>query len=321
VIFAGVYIKNPVFLAPMAGWSDGPFRKLCLQGGAGLVYSEMISADGTVRLQKRTLDLARFDDDQRPISLQMFGADAAILAAAVEIISRLEPDFIDLNFGCPARKIVKRGAGAALLKDLFLMQKIAAAAVKATPVPITAKLRSGWDAETINVVQAAQRLQDVGVKAVCVHPRTQTMQFRGAADWRLIAEVKKAVSIPVVGNGDLRVPDDAGAMFEQTNCDAVMIGRAACGNPWIFEQFSTYLRTGERLPSPSVARRLEMCLLHLQRSIEAYGEKRALSLMKKQIVLYLKGLPNAAELRKQILASYSMLNVSTILESNIHSQL
>jgi len=280
----------------------------------------MISADGTVRLQKKTLDLARFDDHQRPISLQMFGADAAIMSTAVEIISRYAPDFIDLNFGCPARKIVKRGAGAALLKDLSLLQKIAAAAVKATHIPITAKLRSGWDGESINVVQAAQRLQDVGVKALCVHPRTQTMQFRGAADWQLISEVKKAVSIPVVGNGDVRKPEDAKKMFAQSNCDAVMIGRAACGNPWIFEQINTFLQTGERLPAPTASHRIEMCLLHLHQSIETYGEKRALSLMKKQIFLYLRGLTNAAEIRKQILAANCTMDISTILESYIHSQ-
>lgn len=296
-------------LAPLAGWSDPPFRRLCSEYGAGLVYTEMVSADGAVRQQKKTLALAAFQDCERPIVVQLFGAEAATVAGAIAVIATLKPDCIDLNFGCPAKKIIKRGAGAALMRNLPLMQEIAAAAVRATTIPISAKLRSGWDSESINVVEAARRLQDVGVSMLAVHPRTQVMQFKGQADWRHIARVKESVTIPVIGNGDVQAAADAGRMFDETGCDAVMIGRAACGNPWIFEQARHYLRTGKVLPAPSLSERINLCLRHLNFSIESYGETRAVQMMRKQILLYLKGIPHAAEIRRQMLrlTTYSLV--------------
>ncbi len=265
------------------------------------MYSEMISADGAVRLQQKTLRLASFSEAERPIALQLFGADPETTAEAAKILAELKPDFIDLNFGCPAQKVVKRGAGAALLRDLPLLQRVAAAVVRASAVPVAAKLRSGWDENSINVVEAAQRLQDAGVHMVAVHPRTRSMQFGGHADWRLIAKVKEKVSIPVIGNGDVKTAADVPRMIAETGCDGVMIGRAACGNPWIFHQAREMLRTGVVPPPPSPAERAELCLRHLRLGIEFYGEKHAVLMMRKQLLLYFKGLPGAAEMRKRLL--------------------
>lgn len=300
-------------LAPLAGWSDLPFRRLCREYGAGMVYTEMVSADGALRAQRKTLALTEFDEVERPVVIQIFGAEAETVAGAVRTIAERRPDFIDLNFGCPAKKIIKRGAGAALMRDLPLLQQIAAAAVKASTVPISAKLRSGWDAESVNVIEAAKRLEDVGVRMLAIHPRTQTMQFKGRADWRHIAAVKQAVTVPVIGNGDVQSPADAVRMFRETGCDAVMIGRAACGNPWIFQRARQYMQTGIMPPAPSFEQRVKICLRHLELSVEHYGERRAVQMMRKQMLLYLKGVPNIAEIRKQVLTCNTFQAVENVL--------
>ena len=199
------------------------------------------------------------------------------------------------------------------MRDLPLLQNIAEAAVRVSTVPISAKLRSGWDAESINVVEAAKRLEDVGVRMLAIHPRTQTMQFKGKADWRLIAAVKQAVAVPVIGNGDVQSPDDAVRMFLETGCDAVMIGRAACGNPWIFQRTKQFLRTGIMPSPPSFEQRVKICLRHLELSVEHYGERRAVQMMRKQMLLYLKGVPNIAEIRKQVVTCNTFQAVEKVL--------
>ncbi len=300
VNLAGVDIEQPTVLAPLAGWSDAPFRRLCREFGAGLVYTEMVSADGAIREQQKTLELAQFEDSERPIAIQIFGAEPQDIAGATKVISDMQPDFIDLNFGCPAKKVLKRGSGAALLRNLPLLQHIAKAAVDATDIPIAAKLRSGWDAHSINVVEAAQRLQDVGVKLLAIHPRTQSMQFRGKSDWSLIAAVKQAVDIPVIGNGDIQTPQDAKRMIDETGCDAIMLGRAACGNPWLFQQVNDYLSTGIERPLPTMKERLHVCIRHLDLTADVFGPRRGVLMMRKQVGLYLKGMPNATDLRRKI---------------------
>lgn len=302
-------------LAPLAGWSDSPFRQLCREFGADLVFSEMISADGTVRNQAKTITLAEFSESERPIGLQIFGAEPETVAEAVRILSRLKPDFIDLNFGCPAKKVVRRGAGSALLKDLPLMQKIAAAAVRATDLPVTAKLRSGWDAASINAVEAAKRLADVGIAALTVHPRTQTMQFSGKADWQIIRQVVEAVSIPVIGNGDVKSAADARRMLDETGCRGVMVGRAACGNPWIFLQIRRYLDRGIPPSDPSPAERAQTALDHLQRTIEKMGERQAVAFMRKQLIHYFKGLPHASLIRQQLVTATGFQDVEAALKT------
>jgi nifR3 family TIM-barrel protein len=308
----GVMTNFPVILAPLAGWSDGPFRLLAKEFGADMVYTEMVSADGAVREQEKTLALAQFTDAERPLVIQVFGAEPDVMAGAVEIISSMKPDYIDINFGCPARKVVKRGAGAALLRDLDLLQRVAQAAVNASDIPIAAKLRSGWDTESINVVEASQRLQDIGVQLLAIHPRTQTQQFKGHSDWSLITKVKKSVSIPVIGNGDVKSPFDAQKMKNDTGCDAVMLGRAVCGNPWLFRQVKDYLELGLEPTPPTLQERLDVCIRHLRLSAEAFGPERTMHMMKKQVALYLKGFPDASELRQQVFSASSfdvMINV------------
>jgi len=298
VILAGIEIKEPVVLAPLAGWTDTVYRQLCKEFGVGLIFTEMASADALVRNKTRTLDICRFTEVERPIGVQLFGAEADTLARAAEIVAELRPDCIDINFGCPAKKVVKRGGGSALMRDLSLIEEIGRAVVAATPIPVTAKLRSGWS-DTV-VVEACLQLEQAGVAAVTIHPRTQKMGFKGRADWRLIAEVKRALKIPVIGNGDIAAPADARRMFEETGCDLVMIGRAAQGNPWIFSRTIAQLRTGVDVPPPTNAERLALCIRHLDLQARHYGEHVAVYTMRKHIASYLKGVPNVAEFRDQL---------------------
>ena len=317
---AGVNINSPTVLAPLAGWSDAPFRRLAKDFGVGMVYTEMVSADGAIREQKKTLELAEFDESERPIVIQVFGAEPETVAGAVEIIAGMKPDLIDINFGCPAKKIVKRGAGAALMRDLPLLQAIAKAAVNATEIPIAAKLRSGWDSASVNVVQAAQRLEDVGVQMLAVHPRTQTQQFKGLSDWNLIGAVKETVSIPVIGNGDINQASDAKKMLDQTGCDAIMVGRAAFGRPWIFSQIRDFLFLDKEPIEPTMADHLKVCLRHLDYMVDVFGEKRALRKMRKQVGLYLKGFPNASEMRKVIFGLDQYEDVKQILQQRVDAE-
>ncbi len=311
MILAGRQIDNPVVLAPLAGWTDSVFRRICKEFGVGLIYTEMASADALVRNRKRTLDICRFSPEERPIGVQLFGAEAETMAAAAKIVAELEPDFIDINFGCPAKKVVRRGGGSALMRDLQSIQSIGTAVVTATAIPVTAKLRAGWQ-ETV-VVEACQRLQDVGIAAVTIHPRTQKMGFKGQADWRLIADVKKAVSIPVIGNGDVNTAQDARRMLDETGCDLVMIGRAARGNPWIFKQVVEYLKDGVIIPPPSFEERLAMCIRHLEAQERFYGARVAVFNMRKHISYYLKGGEHVTQFREELFRQNDIFKVRASL--------
>ncbi|MFQ6606171.1 MAG: tRNA dihydrouridine synthase DusB [Fidelibacterota bacterium] len=315
-------VAPPVLLAPMAGITDYPFRLLCKEMGAGLVYSEFVSAHGIIRENRKTLDMIRFTPEERPIGIQIFGDKPQVMAqAAQHIVEQFAPDLIDINYGCPVPKVTRHGAGSAALRDLTLMEDITRVVVKAIPdVPVTVKMRSGWDKTSIVIPQAGPLLQDCGVKAITLHPRTARQGFQGQADWRLIKELKAAVSIPVIGNGDIRKPADVLRMFQETDCDAVMIGRAALGNPWFFQQAQALLK-GLPLPAmPSLSNRVELCKRHLDLMREWHGERIGTNLMRKHFGWYIKGFPGAATYRQELVLAPQAKDMYALLETvkNVH---
>ncbi len=300
MIFNDIKLDGRAVLAPMAGITDSSFRLICRELGASMVFSEMISADGLFHKNENTQDLLFYRQYERPIGFQLFGIDANMMAIAVEMIMTFEPDFIDLNFGCPIKKVVKRGAGAALLSDIPNLKNITKAVVRNSPIPVMAKIRKGWDERNVNAVDVAKILEQCGVKAITIHPRTQTQQFKGSSDWSIISKVKKAVSIPVIGSGDIKSAVDAKRMIEITGCDLVMIGRGCLGNPWIFKQTNYLLETGKLLPDPTLDERLEIILKHFDDKIKSSGLKSAIFEMRKHFAWYIKGLPDCTELKVEL---------------------
>lgn len=310
--------KNNVFLAPMAGITDLPFRVLCAEQGAGLVYSEMVSAKGILYDNENTKELLRISHNERPSGIQLFGSDPAILGDIVKRLTEdtagLGFDFIDINMGCPAPKIVRNGEGSALMKEPRLAGEIIKAMSEASAVPVTVKIRKGFNASWNNAVQIARIAEENGAAAVCVHGRTREQYYSGYSDWEIIAKVKQAVSIPVIGNGDIQSPKDAENMFKQTGCDAVMIGRAAQGNPWIFGSVAKYLETGETIPPPSNSEKIEMALRHAKMMMEYKGEYIGLREMRKHLCWYIKGINGAAEARVRINKTESFDEMEAILK-------
>jgi tRNA-dihydrouridine synthase B len=291
---------NPLVLAPMAGITDLPFRVICREMGAGIVYSEMVSAEALIRDQQRTLSLLETDSRERPVAFQLFGCRPATLARAAAILSERPIDIIDINMGCPVPKVLKSGSGSALLRDLGLAQEIMEAVVGATSKPVTVKVRLGWDAKSIVAVDLARIAVTAGVSAIAVHARTKVMGFSGKADWTMIKAVKESVAIPVIGNGDVRSAHDAKRMLDETGCDGVMIGRAIEGNPWIFRDAKTYLATGVAPAHPSVEERQTVMLRHLNDVIGLLGEDIAVREMRKHLCWYTKGLSGGAEFRQKV---------------------
>lgn len=301
---AGVTMDSPFVLAPLAGVSDSPFRRLSREQGASAVYTEMVSSDGLVRGSQATMEYCAFDPSERPIGIQLFGSDPAIMADAARVLSDLpperRPDLIDINMGCPVRKVVNRCSGAALLQDVPRIAAIVEAMSNATSLPVTAKIRLGWDGNSRNVVEVSRVLEASGAKAVAIHARTRAEKFEGHAHWDLIGEAKAAVKIPVIGNGDVRTPDDAVRMLQLTGCDGVMLGRAAFGDPWVFRRMRALLERGEALPMPTASERLEAGIRHLGMMIEAVGSDHAAREMRKHVAWYVKGLPNSHAVREQV---------------------
>ena len=308
-------IDHPIFLAPMAGITDHPFRVICREYGVGVVYTEFVSANGIVRESAKTLDMVRFTPDERPIGIQLFGEDAATIAESAAIMAeRFQPDIIDLNFGCPVPKVTKRGAGSAMLRDLDLMREVVEATVAAVPdLPVTVKMRAGWDNNCIVATEAAAIVEDAGAVALTLHPRTTKQSFSGLADWSLIAEVKQTVSIPVVGNGDVRTPHDALRMFKETGCDAVMVARGALGRPWFFRQIGDLLagREPQEVTLSEVAR---ICRRHFELLLADRSEQLTVNLTKKHFSHYLKGFPNAGHWRKAFLSTESTATIGQLLD-------
>jgi tRNA-dihydrouridine synthase B len=310
-------IETPIFLAPMAGVTDYPFRVLCKEQGAGIVYSEFVSAHGIIRENLKTLQMIKFSDFERPIGIQIFGDSPEIMAEAAMLVeNKFEPDIIDINYGCPVPKITKKGAGSAALRDLCLMDDITAAVVESVPnTPVTVKMRAGWNISSIVIPEAGQRLEKLGVKAIALHPRTTKEGYSGRANWKLINELKKSVSIPVIGNGDIKSPTDILSMFEETGCDAVMIGRAALGNPWFFKEAVATFK-GLTPPSPpTTSTRIKGCKNHFINMIEWHGERAATNLMRKHFGWYLRGFEGAGSYRKSLVTASNRDEMFSILNS------
>ena len=295
-----VSLQGKFLLAPMSGVTNSIFRRIVRKYGAALVFSEVISAEGLVRGNFRTLRMLRFREEERPISIQLLGSDPQVMAQAAQIVSRFNPDFIDLNFGCPARKVTGKGAGASLLRDINLSRRIIEAVVRATPIPVTLKMRIGWDSRSIVALQLAKLAEDCGIRGVIIHGRTASQKFSGEASLEMIGRVKEEVSIPVIGNGDVNSPERAQKMILTTGCDGVMIGRGALGNPWIFLQAQVYLRGEEPPQPPSLKEKIKLCLAHYRMALEEMGEFKAVREMRKNISWYTKGLPQGSTLRKEI---------------------
>lgn len=308
-----VEIKNQIVLAPMAGICNSSFRKIIKQMGAGLIYAEMVSDKAIFYNSKKTIDMLYMEDEERPITQQIFGSDVeSFVMAAKYIYEHQHPDIIDINMGCPVPKVaVKSQAGAALLKNPQKIKEIVSAVVSSVPIPVTVKIRSGWDHEHINAVEVAKICEEAGAQAICVHPRTRSQGYTGKADWSIIKSVKEAVSIPVIGNGDIKSCYDAKRMLEETGCDAVMIGRGVLGNPWLIKECVMYLETGEVLPKPSPKERIDMCLYHLNLLKELKNEHIACLEIRTHISWYLKGLPKANDIKNKI---FSLDHISDIIQ-------
>lgn len=307
-------IDTPILLAPMAGVTDYSFRILCKEQGAGIVYSEFVSAHGIIRENDKTLDLIKFHEEERPIGVQIFGDSPQVMADAAKfVVDKFKPDILDINYGCPVPKVTKKGAGSAALKDLGLMEDITRAVVASVPrVPVTVKFRAGWDLQSIIVEKAGTILENAGVKALTLHPRTTMQTLKGNANWSLIKLLKETVSIPVIGNGDIKVPDDVLRMFKETGCDAAMVGRAALGNPWFFKQAQALLE-GKTVAEPSVDDRIKLCKRHFKLLLQSRGERKGLYLMRKHFGWYVKGFPGAADYRTQLVTAKSIDTAKTIL--------
>lgn len=293
-----VSLDGNIVLAPMAGVTDLPFRLLCKEQGADLICTEMVSAKGIFYNNKNTEDLLRIDDRERPVSLQLFGSDPDIISEMAKKIEHRNFDILDINMGCPVPKVVNNGEGSALLKNIPLAAKIIEKTVKAIDKPVTVKFRKGFGADEVQAIEMAKAAEAAGAAAVAVHGRTREQYYSGKADWEIIAKVKDTVSIPVIGNGDIFTPEDAKNMMEQTNCDGVMIGRGAQGNPWIFHQIKTYLETGMAPEKPPFSEVCRMILRHAKMQIEWKGEKRGIREMRSHAAWYTAGYPHSASLRR-----------------------
>ena len=312
--------RFPLYLAPMAGVSDKIFRQLCKEHGADILTTEFVSAEGIFRRNQRTREYLDFDEIERPVGVQLFGADPEHMAeAARQVIDWVAPDFIDLNFGCPVNKVVAKNGGSALLKDCPALASVAAAVVRAVPpMPVTAKIRIGWDGDSINAPRVARILLDAGITAITVHGRTRAQGYAGVADWDTIAEVAAAVSIPVIGNGDLASAADVAKRRHETGIAGAMIGRAAMSTPWIFSQTKRYLVTGEIPDAPELPERWNLILRHCQLVVAHWGaEESAMRSMRARLMAYSRAMPEAKRLREKFSHVSTLAEVEAIAEENI----
>jgi tRNA-dihydrouridine synthase B len=305
----------PLLLAPMEDVSDPPFRYVCKQNGADMMYTEFISSEGLIRDAAKSLKKLDIFEYERPIGIQIFGSDIEHMREASAISSKANPDLIDINYGCPVKNVACRGAGASLLQDIDKMVAMTKAVVEATHLPVTVKTRLGWDDNTKNVQEVAMRLQDVGIKALTIHGRTRAQMYKGVADWSLISEIKKNpnIEIPIFGNGDIDSPEKAAAWRMEFGVDGMMIGRAAIGYPWIFREIKHYFKTGEHLDKPTMAERISACKTHLQKSIEWKGPKTGVFEMRRHYANYFKGIEHFKEYRMRLVTAGSFEELEAIL--------
>jgi tRNA-dihydrouridine synthase B len=304
----------PLFLAPMAGVSESPFRRLCRQHGADVVVTEFLSAEGIRRENEATISKLRFGDDERPIGVQIFGADAVAMAEAAALVTDVfQPQFVDINFGCPVKKVVQRNGGSGCLKDLGLVEAIIRAVARATHLPVTVKTRSGWSEDTRDPVGIALRMQDAGARAFTLHARTRTQMYTGTARWEEIAAVVDALDIPVIGNGDIKTPEDVVRMLDVTGAAGIMIGRGAFGQPWIFDQAKDLMAGRPKRPTPPVEERFAVALRHARMVEEYEADPRGAAIeFRKHLGWYVKGLPSSADLRKRLHAVNSFGEIESI---------
>lgn len=295
----------PLLLAPMEDVSDPPFRALCKENGADVVYTEFISSEGLIRDAAKSVQKLDIYEKERPVGIQIFGSNIESMLRSVEIVEETKPDIIDINFGCPVKKVVCKGAGAGILKDIPLMVELTKAMVEHTHLPVTVKTRLGWDHDSIKIVEVAERLQDVGCAAISIHGRTRAQMYKGDADWKPIAAVKNnpRMHIPVFGNGDVNTPERAVEMRDEYGLDGAMIGRASIGNPWFFNQVKHFFKTGEHMPTPTILQRVEAARRHLQMSIDWKGETLGVLETRRHYTNYFKGIPHFKEYRTRLVTS------------------
>ncbi len=290
----------PVLLAPMEDVTDLAFRLVCKRRGADIVYTEFVSSEGLIRDVKQALQKIRINEEERPIAIQIYGNRVDSMVEAAKIAEAAGPDFLDINYGCPSKHVAGKGAGSGLMKTPELMEAITRGVIDAVKLPVTAKTRLGWCEDQLNVIEIAQMLERCGIQTLTIHGRTRTQKFKGQANWEMIGDVKRAVKIPVIGNGDVITPQDAKRMLEVSGVDGVMIGRGTYGNPWIFEQTKHYLKTGQLLAEPSLEERVEVLLEHLDLSLQLKGERRGALEMGKHYGNYLKGVRNLKHLKAEL---------------------
>jgi len=309
-------VEYPLFLAPMEDITDPSFRMVCKSHGADVMYTEFISSDGLIRDGQKSVKKLDIYDFERPIGIQLYGHLKDAMIEAALIAEEAKPELIDINFGCPVKKIANRGAGAGMLRNIPLMIEMTEAIVRAVKLPVTVKTRLGWDDDSKNIVEVAERLQDTGIKALTIHGRTRAQFYKGFADWTLIGAVKNnpRMNIPIIGNGDIDEPVKAKSMFDGYGVDGIMIGRATVGRPWIFRDIRHYLNTGELLPEPSVSEKADLALLHLDKSLEYKDGKRAIYEMRRHLSNYFKGIPHFKETRLRLLTAVEVDEIKIIIE-------
>jgi len=306
----------PLLLAPMEDVSDPPFRRLCKMHGADMMYSEFISSEGLIRDAMKSMKKLDIFDYERPVGIQIFGGDEEAMSLSAKIVEAVNPDIVDINFGCPVKKVVCKGAGAGVLKDINLMIRLTKAVVNSTHLPVTVKTRLGWDTESINILEVAERLQEVGVKALTIHARTRAQMYKGEADWNYIHAVKNNpnIEIPIFGNGDIDSPHKALEYKNKYDCDGIMIGRAAIGYPWIFNEIKHFFKTGEILPEPTITDRLEAVRQHAEWSTDWKGERLGLIEMRQHYSNYFRGIPHFKDFRRQFLEVFTLEEMDVVIK-------